>query len=114
MAHKWKAKWIWHKETREVNAHILVRKYFELEDVPAAALNLPYAERVVKMLLWQRGGWKVSVVKECGTCHKRRMPPKSAASSDSPPAAAHPITGGSAPQTAPTSVFKDVRVFSGV
>ena len=26
-----------------------------------AALNLPYAERVVKMLLWQRGGWKVIV-----------------------------------------------------
>ncbi len=26
-----------------------------------ANLNLPYAERVVKMLLWQRGGWKVTV-----------------------------------------------------
>ena len=26
-----------------------------------ARLNLPYAERVVKMLLWQRGGWKVTV-----------------------------------------------------
>ncbi|NLN76314.1 MAG: ROK family protein [Armatimonadetes bacterium] len=26
-----------------------------------AHLNLPYAERVVKMLLWQRGGWKVMV-----------------------------------------------------
>ena len=26
-----------------------------------ATLNLPYAERVVKMLLWQRGGWKVIV-----------------------------------------------------
>jgi len=24
-------------------------------------LNLPYAERVVKMLLWQRGGWRVMV-----------------------------------------------------
>jgi predicted NBD/HSP70 family sugar kinase len=24
-----------------------------------AALNLPYAERIVKFLLWQRGGWKV-------------------------------------------------------
>ena len=30
MAHIWQAKWIWHKETREVNAHILVRKDFEL------------------------------------------------------------------------------------
>ncbi|MEN6416419.1 MAG: ROK family protein [Armatimonadota bacterium] len=26
-----------------------------------AALNLPFAERLVKMLLWQRGGWKVTV-----------------------------------------------------
>jgi predicted NBD/HSP70 family sugar kinase len=26
-----------------------------------AALNLPYAERLVKMLLWQRGGWRVFV-----------------------------------------------------
>src|SRR5579863_3590327 len=26
-----------------------------------AALNLPYAERLVKMLLWQRGGWRVVV-----------------------------------------------------
>jgi predicted NBD/HSP70 family sugar kinase len=26
-----------------------------------AALNLPFAERLVKMLLWQRGGWKVIV-----------------------------------------------------
>ena len=26
-----------------------------------AHLNLPFAERVVKMLLWQRGGWKVMV-----------------------------------------------------
>ncbi len=25
------------------------------------SLNLPYAERIVKMLLWQRGGWKVIV-----------------------------------------------------
>jgi predicted NBD/HSP70 family sugar kinase len=27
----------------------------------AAALNFPFAERVVKMLLWQRGGWRVIV-----------------------------------------------------
>jgi predicted NBD/HSP70 family sugar kinase len=26
-----------------------------------AALNLPFAERLVKMLLWQRGGWRVIV-----------------------------------------------------
>jgi predicted NBD/HSP70 family sugar kinase len=31
------------------------------EDASAAALNLPYAERLVKMLLWQRGGWRVIV-----------------------------------------------------
>lgn len=28
---------------------------------PQAALNLPYAERLVKFLLWQKGGWKVTV-----------------------------------------------------
>ena len=28
---------------------------------PQAGENLPYAERVVKFLLWARGGWKVSV-----------------------------------------------------
>ena len=27
----------------------------------SAVLNLPYAERLVKMLLWQRGGWKIVV-----------------------------------------------------
>lgn len=31
------------------------------EDAPEAALNLPYAERLVKFLLWQRGGWRVVV-----------------------------------------------------
>lgn len=31
------------------------------EDHENAYLNLPYAERTVKMLLWQRGGWKVMV-----------------------------------------------------
>jgi hypothetical protein len=28
-------------------------------DHPRAAANLTYAERLVKFLLWQRGGWKV-------------------------------------------------------
>ena len=28
---------------------------------PLAELNLPYAERLVKFLLWQRGGWKLYV-----------------------------------------------------
>ena len=31
------------------------------EGSPSAALNFPYAERLVKMLLWQRGGWRVVV-----------------------------------------------------
>jgi predicted NBD/HSP70 family sugar kinase len=31
------------------------------EDAGSAALNLPYCERLVKMLLWQRGGWRVVV-----------------------------------------------------
>lgn len=31
------------------------------EDSKSAHLNLPYAERVVKMLLWQRGGWRVII-----------------------------------------------------
>jgi predicted NBD/HSP70 family sugar kinase len=30
-------------------------------DHPNAAANLPYAERVVKFLLWQRGGWKLYI-----------------------------------------------------
>ena len=30
-------------------------------DHPHAADNLPYVERIVKFLLWQRGGWKVYV-----------------------------------------------------
>ena len=32
-----------------------------LEDHPRAEANLKYAERLVKFLLWQRGGWKVYV-----------------------------------------------------
>jgi predicted NBD/HSP70 family sugar kinase len=31
------------------------------EGADSVALNLPYAERVVKMLLWQRGGWRIMV-----------------------------------------------------
>jgi predicted NBD/HSP70 family sugar kinase len=31
------------------------------EDASSACLNLPVAERLVKMLLWQRGGWKVII-----------------------------------------------------
>ena len=38
----------------------------------------------------------------------------SAGSVTSPVAALHPITGGRAPGTAPTSVDSDVRVLSGV
>ena len=44
MEHVWQAKWIWHKETREVNSHILVRKDFELE---AAAGGAPGAARML-------------------------------------------------------------------
>jgi predicted NBD/HSP70 family sugar kinase len=31
------------------------------ESHPRAAANLPYAERIVKFLLWQRGGWRVTM-----------------------------------------------------
>ena len=31
------------------------------EGAGSSALNLPYAERLVKFLLWQRGGWRVVV-----------------------------------------------------
>jgi len=31
------------------------------EAANAASLNFPYAERLVKMLLWQRGGWQVFI-----------------------------------------------------
>jgi predicted NBD/HSP70 family sugar kinase len=31
------------------------------EGASSSALNLPYAERLVKFLLWQRGGWRVIV-----------------------------------------------------
>lgn len=31
------------------------------ESAPAAALNLPFAERLLKFLLWQRGGWRLTI-----------------------------------------------------
>jgi len=31
------------------------------EDHPEAAMNLPFVERLVKFLLWQKGGWKVTI-----------------------------------------------------
>jgi len=31
------------------------------ENSPSAALNLPYAERLVKFLLWSRGGWRIVI-----------------------------------------------------
>jgi len=31
------------------------------DEHPMAALNLPYVERLVKFLLWQKGGWKVTI-----------------------------------------------------
>ena len=36
------------------------------EDHPQASLNLVFAERILKFLLWQRGGYKVSVVAPAG------------------------------------------------
>lgn len=44
------------------------------EDHPQAAANLPYAERLVKFLLWARGGWKVSIGGPAGVAeHIRRV-----------------------------------------
>ena len=44
------------------------------EDHPQAAANLPYAERLVKFLLWARGGWKVSIEGPAGVAeHIRRV-----------------------------------------
>ncbi len=31
------------------------------EDAPCSALNLEYVERIVKYLLWMKGGWKVTI-----------------------------------------------------
>jgi len=39
---------------------VLGTKCFD-ETSPSASLNLPYAERLVKFLLWSRGGWRVVV-----------------------------------------------------
>jgi predicted NBD/HSP70 family sugar kinase len=43
-------------------------------DHPQAAANLPYAERLVKFLLWARGGWKVTIGGPAGVAeHIRRV-----------------------------------------
>jgi len=46
-------------------------------DHPMAELNLPYAERLVKFLLWQKGGWKVTIggPKEIGEFIKKTYHP---------------------------------------
>ncbi|MEI2692258.1 MAG: hypothetical protein V9H69_22145 [Anaerolineae bacterium] len=44
------------------------------ENHPQAAANLYYAERLVKFLLWARGGWKVSIDGPAGIAeHLRRV-----------------------------------------
>ncbi|GAB4439993.1 MAG: hypothetical protein Kow0031_21890 [Anaerolineae bacterium] len=44
------------------------------DDHPNAADNLPYVERVVKFLLWQRGGWKVTLGESAAIAeHLRRV-----------------------------------------
>lgn len=47
------------------------------EGHPRAGANLPYAERLVKFLLWQRGGWKIYVggSKNIGTRIKKCYAP---------------------------------------
>jgi hypothetical protein len=56
-----------------------------------------------------------AIARKCGICQKNTMPKSTIAGNvTSPVAAAHPITGGSAPGTAPTIVASDVRVLSGV
>ncbi len=52
-AHNWQAKWIWHKETREVNTHILFRKDFELEGPAVSAKLLIAAESFA--VVWING-----------------------------------------------------------
>jgi predicted NBD/HSP70 family sugar kinase len=47
-------------ERHEGNFSVYRTQCFE-EGSDLAPLNLPYAERLVKMLLWQRGGWRVVV-----------------------------------------------------
>lgn len=39
---------------------VYTTKVFD-EDHPSASMNLQYAERTLKMLLWQRGAWRVTV-----------------------------------------------------
>jgi predicted NBD/HSP70 family sugar kinase len=61
---------------------------FEMEvfsqDHPRAAENLTYAERVLKFLLWQRGGWKVYVggPERIGKAIKRDYSPNGARAFD--------------------------------
>jgi predicted NBD/HSP70 family sugar kinase len=43
------------------------------EDHPQAAANLPYAERLVKFLLWARGAWKVSIDGPAGVAEHIRQ-----------------------------------------
>ena len=43
------------------------------EDHPQAAANLPYAERLVKFLLWARGGWKVTIGGPAGVAEHIRQ-----------------------------------------
>jgi hypothetical protein len=51
----------------------------------------------------------------CGICQKKTIAKRIHASRESVPrAAAHPMTGGSAPGTAPMTVASDVMRFSGV
>lgn len=52
---------------------------------------------------------------KCGNCHKNMIPNKHhAPAASSPRAAAQPIIGGIAPETAPTSVHSALFRFSGV
>ncbi len=54
------------------------------ENADMAHLNAPYAERIVKMLLWQRGGWRVTVggPKSVGEHIKRTYSPAGARAFD--------------------------------
>ena len=55
------------------------------------------------------------MARKCGICQRNRIAKSTNAPGSSVPrAAAQPITGGSAPGNAPTTVESDVRVFSGV
>ncbi|MCX6806624.1 MAG: ROK family protein [Candidatus Berkelbacteria bacterium] len=53
-------------------------------DHPMAELNLPYAERLVKFVLWQKGGWKVTIggPKEIGRYIRKMYSPTGAQAFD--------------------------------